>query len=89
MTTQRPFIIILIAFLVLGLLSDLFGQSKKDSIKFDSTEVRLIARNALIIQQQLHVLHLDAVLRDKLDSVYNQSAALLENKLKKKPVKNK
>lgn len=57
---------------------------KRDSLKFDTNEVKMLYRNAQIIQQQLHLLHIDGILRDKLDSVYQQSAVLFENKLKPK-----
>lgn len=57
---------------------------KRDSLKFDTNEVKMLYRNAQIIQQQLHLLHIDGILRDKLDSVYQQSAVLFENKLKSK-----
>jgi hypothetical protein len=65
------------------------AQVKRDSIKFDSNEVKTIYRNSLIIQQNLHQLHIDGILRDKLDSIYQQSAIIFENKLKAKPAKAK
>jgi hypothetical protein len=60
------------------------AQAKKDSVKIDSAEVRTLYRNSNIIQQYLHKVHIDATLRDQLDSVYNVSAAIFEKSLKKK-----
>lgn len=76
--------IILITILALGLLSSICdAQSKRDSIRLDTNDIKMLYRNAQIIQQTLHGVHLDAILRDKLDSVYQQSAVLFESKLRK------
>ncbi len=73
--------LLLLPFLVLSLTC---LAQKRDSIKFDTNEVKTLYRNAQIIQQQLHTVHIDGILRDKLDSVYQQSVALFENKLRVK-----
>lgn len=58
-----------------------FGQTK-DSVKVDTVEMRTLYRNATIIQQYLHKVHIDGVLRDQLDSVYQVSATIFEKRLK-------
>lgn len=56
------------------------SKPKRDSLKFDTIEVQTIYRNSQIIQSNLHALHLDAILRDKLDSVYTVNAKIIEGK---------
>ncbi len=56
---------------------------KRDSLKFDTLEVQTLYRNQQIIQSQLHTVHLDAVLRDKLDSVYSVNVKIIEGKFLK------
>ncbi len=58
------------------------AQTKTDSVKVSKTELETMYRNSNIFIQNIHVLHLDAILRDKLDSVYKESAILFEQKLK-------
>lgn len=61
------------------------AQSKSDSLKLSRTDLTTLQRNSLLIQQTIHRLSMDALLRDKLDSVYSQSAVLFDERLKKKP----
>lgn len=83
MNTKTKLLLIFIGLLSAMSCTPCMGQTHKDSVKMDSTEVRTLYRNAIILQQQLHLLHIDGLLRDKMDSVYNQSAAIFENRLKK------
>lgn len=57
---------------------------KRDSLKFDTNEVKMLYRNQIIFQQYMHKVEISALIRDRLDSVYQQSAVLFENKLKPK-----
>lgn len=88
---KKTIILLSIAMALLG--SSARAQTKKvpvpkrDSLKFDSTEVQTLYRNQQIIQQQLHLLHVDGILRDKLDSVYAVNVRIMEDKFKK-PVTN-
>lgn len=67
--------------------SALFASAQtKDSIKVSKLDLQTIQRNSLIIQQTIHRMDMSALLRDKLDSVYNQSAIIVDERLKvKKP----
>lgn len=56
----------------------------RDSIRFDTSEVKTLYRNQQIFQQFMHKIEISALLRDRLDSVYNQSAVLFEKKLRGK-----
>jgi S-ribosylhomocysteine lyase LuxS involved in autoinducer biosynthesis len=66
--------------LLLSLFALCARTLKAQTTQIDSNEIKTISRNSTIIQQQLHGLHLDALLRDKLDSVYNQSMGILSGK---------
>lgn len=84
MKKNIPLLIIAIAILLSSLAASAQKPTqKRDSIKFDTNEVKAIYRNCLIIQKNLHTLHIDGITRDKLDSLYNQSVTIFENKLKK------
>lgn len=73
---------------ILLVCSTTWAQSKPDSLKLSRTELITLQRNSLLIQQTIHRLSMDALLRDKLDSVYSQSSVLFDERLKqvvKKP----
>ncbi|MDR3551194.1 MAG: hypothetical protein P4L31_07310 [Candidatus Babeliales bacterium] len=74
---------VIIAIVICCKLANAQTKIKRDSIKFDTTEVGTIYRNSGIIQQQLHLLHIDGILRDKLDSVYKVSIDIIESKFRK------
>jgi hypothetical protein len=52
------------------------AQTKSDTT-INKKDIQTLQRNMLIIQQQIHNLHIDGILRDKLDSVYQQSFFIL------------
>lgn len=61
------------------------AQSKTDTL-IAKKDIATLRRNMIIIQNNLHTAHIDAVLRDKLDSVYMDNIAILaEKKNGKKP----
>lgn len=60
---------------------------KAQTATIDTNEIKTLSRNALIIQQQLHTLPINALIRDKLDSVYNQTAAILQDKYRRAKTK--
>ncbi len=71
---------------LMGLSLSASAQSKPDSTKISIPDLRTIQRNSLLIQQTIHRFDMSALLRDKLDSVYNQSAIIVDERLKvKKP----
>lgn len=66
---------IILAFIV----SAVCAQEKPDTT-ISKKDINTVQQNMLIIQQNIHVLHIDGILRDKLDSIYQQSAILLSPK---------
>lgn len=58
------------------------AQQKSDTT-INKKDISTLQRNMYIIQQQLHTLHIDGILRDKLDSVYQQSMLILTPKHEK------
>ncbi len=84
--------IYLIIFLIVMAMLNTYAQvkpTKKDSLKFSDTEVGTIDRNLLIIQQTIHRLDMSSLLRDKLDSVYNQSRTIIQDRVKGNNFKKK
>lgn len=55
------------------------AQEKPDTT-ISKKDITTLQRNMLIIQQQIHTLHIDGILRDKLDSVYQQNMFILTPK---------
>ncbi len=69
-----------------GLSLSASAQTKKDSTNVSTKDLQTIQRNSLLIQQTIHRMDMSALLRDKLDSVYSQSAVIIDERLKvKKP----
>ncbi len=58
------------------------AQQKPDTT-INKKDISTLQRNMYIIQQQLHTLHIDGIIRDKLDSVYQQSMLILTPKHEK------
>lgn len=80
--------------ILLFILIPLFSGVLKaqDKSKADTTiskkDIAILQRNMTAVQQQIHTFHLDAVLRDKLDSVYYVNMGIITPKpeeKKKKP----
>lgn len=78
--------LITIAFLLLYSIG-VSAQEKQDTT-IEKKHIQTVQRNMLIIQQTIHTLHIDGVLRDKLDSVYNYNMFLLSPSVPLKPKQN-
>lgn len=63
------------------LLSSFVGLAQTSQPKTDTAiskkDITTLQRNLMLIQNSIHALHIDGLLRDKLDSVYTQSYYIL------------
>lgn len=75
---KKTFVTLLLA----GIVFAVSAQDNKNKQQTADTviqkkDVATLKQNLIIIQQQLHTVHMDGILRDRLDSVYAVSARIL------------